>query len=76
MRQEVAALCRSDTTGNRSCCQSMRADFVKQQFLLNWMIYKKSAKMVQRNFLVDKNILVSLQLDFWTPVTLTFVTSI
>lgn len=75
MRQEVAALCRSDMIAKRSCCHSMRAD-VKQQFLLNWMIYKKSAKMVQRNFSVDKNILVSLQLDFWTLVTLTFVTSI
>lgn len=55
MREEVAALCRSDTTGNRSCCQSMAADAVKQQLLLHWTIYKKYAKMEQRKFLVDKN---------------------
>lgn len=70
MREEAAALCCSDTTGNRSCCQWTSADDVKQQFLLRWTSYKKYAKTVQRNFLVDKNIVVSLHFDLWIPVRL------
>lgn len=46
--------------------ESIRVDASGQQFFLNETNYKTCAQNIE-----EKNLLVSLQLDFWAPVTLT-----